>query len=138
MESCLIWIRVKLPEKEITLLEQYFDGRVQFEQWDDKEIDPPWLDKVNGIFSSLEIADSQINRMPNLKWIHCTRGGVYSFLTPSIIERSIDVTSSKGIHGTPFSEVALALMLCLATKLPQCWEAQRKRMWTMEIVAEEF
>ncbi|NIO11840.1 MAG: D-2-hydroxyacid dehydrogenase, partial [Deltaproteobacteria bacterium] len=75
--------------------------------------------------------------MRKLKWIHCTRGGVYSFLTPSVVERSIEVTCSQGIHGTPFSEVALSLMFCLATRLPRCWEAQRSKIWNMEITAGE-
>jgi phosphoglycerate dehydrogenase-like enzyme len=43
--------------------------------------------------------------------------------------RPIHVTGSKGIHGTVFSEFALACVLMLAKKLPECIEAQKQRKW---------
>jgi phosphoglycerate dehydrogenase-like enzyme len=67
--------------------------------------------------------------MAALKWIHVTRGGVSAYLTPSVKERPIQVTGSKGIHGTVFSEFALACIFTLAKKLPECVQAQRERQW---------
>jgi phosphoglycerate dehydrogenase-like enzyme len=67
--------------------------------------------------------------MPNLKWLHVTRGGVNAYLTPAVKARSIQVTGSMGIHGTVFSEFALACILALAKKLPECMEAQKQNKW---------
>ncbi len=67
--------------------------------------------------------------MTNLQWLHVTRGGVNVYLTPSVKARPIQVTGSKGIHGTVFSEFALAAIFMLAKKLPQCIEAQREKKW---------
>jgi hypothetical protein len=60
---------------------------------------------------------------------HVTRGGVNVYLTPSVKARPIQVTGSKGIHGTVFSEFALAAIFMLAKKLPECIEAQREKKW---------
>jgi phosphoglycerate dehydrogenase-like enzyme len=43
--------------------------------------------------------------------------------------RPIQVTGSKGIHGAVFSEFALACILALAKKLPQCIDAQQHKQW---------
>jgi hypothetical protein len=62
-----------------------------------------------------------------LRWLHVTRGGVNTYLTPAVKARSIQVTGSKGIHGAVFSEFALACILALAKKLPQCMDAQKRK-----------
>ena len=67
--------------------------------------------------------------MPNLKWLHVTRGGVNAYLTPTVKSRPIQVTGSKGIHGTVFSEFALACIFMLAKKLPECIDAQKQKRW---------
>jgi phosphoglycerate dehydrogenase-like enzyme len=51
------------------------------------------------------------------------------YLTPTVKARPIHVTGSKGIHGTVFSEFALASIFMLAKKLPECIEAQREKKW---------
>src|SRR5262249_19833377 len=58
-----------------------------------------------------------------------TRGGLSAYLTPLVRARPIQVTGSKGIHGTVFSEFALACILALAKKLPECMAGQTKRRW---------
>ena len=65
--------------------------------------------------------------MPNLKWLHVTRGRVNAYLTPTVKARPIQVTGSKGIHGTVFSEFALACIFMLTKKLPECIESQRQK-----------
>jgi phosphoglycerate dehydrogenase-like enzyme len=67
--------------------------------------------------------------MPKLRWLHVTRGGVNTYLTPMVKARPIQVTGSKGIHGAVFSEFALACILALAKKLPQCMDAQKHKQW---------
>jgi phosphoglycerate dehydrogenase-like enzyme len=85
--------------------------------------------KVAGVFTEEPLPDTLVEQMPNLKWLHMTRGGVNSYLTPTVKARPIQVTGSKGIHGTVFSEFALACIFALAKKLPECMEAQKQKKW---------
>src|SRR4029077_766601 len=98
-------------------------------QGDDTAIDPQWLREVDGVFTEDPMPDSLVQQMPNLKWLHVTRGGANAYLTPTVKARPIQVTGSKGVHGTVFSEFALACILALAKKLPECMEAQKQRKW---------
>jgi phosphoglycerate dehydrogenase-like enzyme len=98
-------------------------------QVDDSAIDPQWLSEADGVFTEEPLADELVEQMANLRWMHVTRGGVSAYLTPAVKARPIQVTGSKGIHGAVFSEFALAAILALAKKLPQCLEAQKQKRW---------
>jgi len=123
-----IWLRVNLPEKEVALLKKDFPN-CDLVQADDGENDAKWLTSVDGVFTEEVVPDELVKRMPNLKWLHVTRGGVNAYLTPTVKTRPIQVTGSKGIHGTVFSEFALACIFALAKKLPECIEAQHEKKW---------
>jgi phosphoglycerate dehydrogenase-like enzyme len=123
-----IWLRVKLPERELASL-LYEAPKCELRESDDDTIEPQWLREVDGVFTEEPLPDALVQQMPKLKWLHVTRGGVYSYLTPAIKARPIQVTGSKGIHGTVFSEFALACIFALAKKLPECIEAQKQRQW---------
>ncbi|HEY3151699.1 MAG TPA: hypothetical protein VGK65_08595, partial [Candidatus Binatia bacterium] len=56
----------------------------------------------------------------------CNKCRIYSGSTPAVKVRPIQVTGSKGIHGAVFSEFALACILALVKKLPECVEAQKQ------------
>ena len=126
--SCRVWIRLDLPEKEVAYVRQ---SAPSCELWQgrDSAIDAERLQQIEAVFTEGPLPDELTQRMPNLKWLHVTRGGVSVYLTADIRRRPIQVTSSKGIHGAAFSEFALACMFALAKKLPQCWEAQSQRKW---------
>jgi len=123
-----IWLRVKLPEKDVASLQQEFSN-CELRQGDDASMDFQWLSQVDGVFTEEAVPDELVQRMVNLKWLHVTRGGVYVYLTPTVKARPIHVTGSKGIHGTVFSEFALAAIFMLAKKMPECIEAQRQKKW---------
>lgn len=123
-----IWLRVKLPQKEFALLKQEFPD-CDLRQGDDASIDPQWLREADAVFTEEAVSDEIVQRMANLRWLHVTRGGVNVYLTPSIKARPIEVTGSKGIHGTVFSEFALASIFMLAKRLPHCIESQRRKEW---------
>jgi D-2-hydroxyacid dehydrogenase (NADP+) len=123
-----IWLRIKLPERELASLQQEAPD-YELCQDDDNTIDPQCLRDVDGVFTEDPLPDSLVQQMPNLKWLHVTRGGVNAYLTPTVKARPIQVTGSKGIHGTVFSEFALACILALAKKLPECMEAQKQKKW---------
>ena len=123
-----IWLRVRLPEKELAALRDDFPA-CELHQGEELAADPEWLAEVEGVFTEETLPDDLVQRMPHLKWLHVTRGGVNAYLTPTVKARPILVTGSKGIHGTVFSEFALACILMLAKKLPECIEAQKQRKW---------
>ena len=87
------------------------------------------LGSIDVLFAGEPVGDELIVRMEKLVWLHTTSGGGNRFLTPSVIERSITVTTSTGIHGRPFTEFGLACMYGLAKKLPILLEAQRRAAW---------
>ena len=123
-----IWLRVKLPDKELASLKQEF-SECELRQGDDASMDPQWLAQVDGTFTEETVPDALIQQMTNLKWLHVTRGGVNDYLPPTVKARPMQVTGSKGIHGTVFSEFALACIFALAKKLPDCIAAQRQKNW---------
>src|SRR5215470_2951786 len=126
--SCRIWLRLDLPEKEFTSVRDSVTG---CELWrrQDKEMSAQHLQQIDAVFTEEPLPDRLTAEMTNLKWLHVTRGGVNAYLTPTVKARPIQVTGSKGIHGTVFSEFALASILALAKKLPECWAAQKQRKW---------
>jgi phosphoglycerate dehydrogenase-like enzyme len=123
-----IWLRAKLPEEHLSALRRDFPGCEIIADLDDA-IGSDRLQRIDGIFTEELLPDSLVQQMPNLRWLHVTRGGVNAYLTPTIKARPIQVTGSKGIHGTVFSEFALACIFALAKKLPECIEAQRHKQW---------
>ena len=123
-----IWLRVNLPEKDLSLLRSDFSTCELLTEPDDA-IGTEQLQRIEGVFTEEVLPESVVQQMPRLKWLHVTRGGVNTYLTPSVKARPIQVTGSKGIHGTVFSEFALACILMLAKQLPDCIAAQREKRW---------
>lgn len=123
-----IWLRIKLPERELASLLQEAPN-CELRQGDDNAMDPQWLHDVDAVFTEEPLPDRFLEQMPKVKWLHVTRGGLNTYLTPTIKARPIQVTGSKGIHGTVFSEFALACIFALAKKLPECIEAQKQKKW---------
>ena len=123
-----ICLRLTLPNKELLLLQREFSA-CDLRTGSDAEMDSQWLSTVDGIFSEETVPDEMVQRMPRLRWLHVTRGGVNAYLTPSVKARAIQVTGSKGIHGTVFSEFALACIFTLAKKIPDAIAAQAQKTW---------
>jgi phosphoglycerate dehydrogenase-like enzyme len=133
--SCHIWLRLDLPEKEFIFLRKNV-SRCDFCRGEDRDISERQLAQIDAVFTEEPLPDDLTAKMPNLKWLHVTRGGVNSYLTPSIKRGPIQVTGSKGIHGGVFSEFALGCIFALAKKLPQCLDAQRQARW-QRVIPEE-
>jgi len=123
-----IWLRVKLPEKDLTMLRSDFPTCELITE-PDGAIGNEHLQRIEAVFTEEVLPDSLVHQLPKLAWLHVTRGGVNTYLTPAIKARPILLTGSKGIHGTVFSEFALACILMLAKKLPDCIGAQREKRW---------
>jgi phosphoglycerate dehydrogenase-like enzyme len=122
----VVWICIKLQEEELRSLQRDF-AEVEFRGGDDGGIEEPWLQKVEAVFTDKPLPDELVERMDKFRWLHVARGGAYPFLCDAIMQRPIQVTSSKGIFSNALSEFGLACIFALAKKLPTCWEAQGKR-----------
>src|ERR1051325_4028236 len=123
-----IWLRVDLPASELARLREQFPG-CAFLLKGDPGVTEEQLAEIEAVFTEEPLPDDLAAKMPNLCWLHVTRGGGNTYLTPTIKNRPIEVTGSKGIHAAPFSEFALACIFALGKKLPQCIEAQRQLRW---------
>jgi phosphoglycerate dehydrogenase-like enzyme len=133
--SKTIWLRVTLPEKDLNELRNECPGCKITTETEDA-IGAAQLQQIDGVFTEEALPDSLVEQMPNLQWLHVTRGGVNTYLTPAVKARPIQVTGSKGIHGAVFSEFALACMLALVKKLPECIEAQKEKKWQRLVPVE--
>ena len=125
--SYRVWIRLDLPDDELSSLRETLP-ECEYVQGTNVESDEQ-LANIDVVFTEAPLLENLTRRMPNLKWLHVTRGGVSAYLTPDIQARPIHVTGSKGIHGVVFSEFALACIFALAKKLPGCLDAQKQKTW---------
>jgi D-2-hydroxyacid dehydrogenase (NADP+) len=66
---------------------------------------------------------------PRLKWVHAFGTGVDGIADQKTLGRDVLITSTKGIHGPPVAEAALASMLALSRDLPRSVRAQDLRAW---------
>jgi phosphoglycerate dehydrogenase-like enzyme len=125
MDSPRIWIQAKIPAAELDKLVEAFPT-VQFLKDAEAKAQLGWVD---ALFAEDPLPDAVVQQMLNLQWLQVTRGGASAFLTPTVKTRAITVTSSKGVHGLRFAELALACIFALAKRFPQCWEEQRNKRW---------
>lgn len=66
---------------------------------------------------------------PSLKWIQLSSTGFSDNITPEIIEGTVTLTNSPGIHTTPIAESVLAAMLHHAKRLKQRHFDQNTHTW---------
>ncbi len=125
-----VWVRLPLSEEDRALLAREFPGLTFHTGF---ELDPVEQASTEVLFTSDPFSDDFIQAMPWLKWVQVTRGGGASYITPSMRERSIRVTTCTGIHGAPFSEFTFATILTLTKQLPQIVEAQRAHRWVADM-----
>jgi phosphoglycerate dehydrogenase-like enzyme len=123
-----VWLRVTLPEAELSALRRGA-ADCEFISSKDTDITDQIMRQIDVVFTEEPLPDALVQQMPNLRWLHVTRGGVNAYLTPAVKARPIQVTGSKGVHGTVFSEFALACIFAFAKKLPESFEAQRQKQW---------
>ena len=70
------------------------------------------------------MADAVLAEAPKLKWIHATGTGVDGILMLPSLRHDVILTSTRGIHGVPMTEMAFMLMLALCRELPRSLRAQ--------------
>ncbi len=67
-----------------------------------------------------------------LKWVHSGAAGVRSSLTPEMLASPVLFTNSKGIHGPPMGDTALAMILHFARGLDFAIANQRRGEWNTD------
>lgn len=70
-----------------------------------------------------------LSRAPNLKWVQLHSAGINHLGEHPILQSSIRLTTSSGIHATPIGEFVLAAMLALARHVPRMVRMQDRRVW---------
>jgi phosphoglycerate dehydrogenase-like enzyme len=64
-----------------------------------------------------------------LKWVHAFGTGLDGIIDQPRLRRDVIVTSTRGIHGPPLSEIAILLMLAMARDFPRSVRAGDKHVW---------
>jgi phosphoglycerate dehydrogenase-like enzyme len=128
MEACRVWLRVDLPDADLVRLQESMP-QCEFRRGPEAEIDPAWLADAEVIYAEMPIPNEVLERMPRLRWLQVTWSAGSRFICPAILDRPVQVTTSRGIHGGPFSEFGIACIFALAKKLPECWANQARHEW---------
>lgn len=128
MTNCRIWLRLGMPDAYLDPLRASFPA-CEFRRGGEADVDPAWRATADAVYADTPIPNDVLAAMPALRWLHVTWAGAYRFLCPALLERPVQVTTSRGIHGGTFSEFGLACMFALAKKLPEAWASQRRHAW---------
>lgn len=128
-----LWLRLDLPEEEAVNLER---RHPDLDFVVGAELPPDHLSDIDAVFTQLPVPDEVVRQMGKLRWMHLQHGGAGGYLTPNIMDRPIEVTTSTGIAAVPFAEFALACILTLAKRLPECWQAQQQLRWDESLVPQ--
>ncbi len=70
-----------------------------------------------------------LSRSPHLKWFHSMLAGVDRPEFKNIVNSSVLLTNTTGIHGTQMSELVFELMLMLAKRATFCFSMQKEKKW---------
>ena len=75
------------------------------------------------------LPENPIARAPKLKWVQAVSAGVDRWQNTGIMDSSVILTSSSGIHATSISEFVLGFMLMIVKQAPQCFELKQTKQW---------
>ncbi len=73
--------------------------------------------------------DDVFQRATSLKWVHALGTGVDGIADAPSLPKDVIITSTRGIHGVPMSEMAFLLMLALSRDFPRTVRAQAASRW---------
>ena len=67
---------------------------------------------------------------PRLRWIQCAGTGVDAVLAaPEVAESDVVLTNMQGPHTAPMADHVFGMIITLAHRLREMWEAQARREW---------
>ncbi len=97
--------------------------------------DPSSGERIDDLLAQAEVIygfappENIIVRAPCLKWINAPSAGVDRFQTSEIIESSVILTNSSGIHPVQMGETVFEMLLMLAKKAPLFFRMKEERKW---------
>jgi phosphoglycerate dehydrogenase-like enzyme len=68
----------------------------------------------------------------NLKWLHSFSAGVDRVLKPEVLQSSVLVSNSSGIHRTPIAEHVIGFMLLFTRRFYQTFKNQENHIWNKD------
>ena len=121
------WIRERLqqefPDHQFVQLQNY--DRVPEEITD------------TSVFIGWSLRPEQFVAAKKLRWIHSPAAAVHQLMFPALIQSSVVLTNSTGIHGPVVAEHAIAVLLAMAKRLPQAMQYQARRQWSQDLLWHE-
>ena len=81
----------------------------------------------------VHVPPALIGAMPKLEWVQTLTTGVDNFINMAELPDYVPVTNIKGVQGPQVSETALMLMMSLARRLPDMFEAQKIANWDRQV-----
>jgi phosphoglycerate dehydrogenase-like enzyme len=87
------------------------------------------------VLLATRLSADEAARAERVRWIHSTAVGVGGVLQPTVVERPIIVTNTRGTHGEAIAEHAIALALALRRRLHIALARQAERRWAQEEIS---
>ena len=81
------------------------------------------------ILYSVRFGPEDLKLAKRLQWLQLSSAGATHVLFPEMIESSVLVTNSRGLHAIPIAEHTLGMMLMLARKLHEAYRYQLEGKW---------
>ncbi len=75
------------------------------------------------------LRDEVFQAAKSLKWVHALGTGIDGITDSPSLDPDVIVSSTRGIHGTPMSEITIMLMLALSRDFPRTIRAQDRAAW---------
>lgn len=97
-------------------------------------LSPGLVDAVRGaeIYLGYGIPPALLREGRELKWVHTGAAGVGGSLTPEMLASPVLFTNSKGIHGPPMGDTALAMILHFSRGLDFAVGNQARGEWNTD------
>ncbi len=90
----------------------------------------PYIASANVVLAfGTVMADHVVRDAPNMRWIHALGTGTDGIDDLPSLRHDVLLTSTRGIHGAPMSEAALAAMLALSRNLHRTVRNQQRHAW---------
>jgi D-2-hydroxyacid dehydrogenase (NADP+) len=75
------------------------------------------------------MTDEVVKNAPKLKWIHALGTGLDGIIDLPSLDKGVRISSTRGIHGAPMSEMTFLLMLALSRNFPRTVRNQHQAQW---------
>jgi phosphoglycerate dehydrogenase-like enzyme len=75
------------------------------------------------------MTDEVVKNAPRLKWIHALGTGLDGIIDLPSLDKGVRISSTRGIHGAPMSEMTFLLMLALSRNFSRTVRNQDRAQW---------